>query len=218
METAANMRRRGDWRQSACPPFRAPPHSAVMTAARRRALLGFGLPGLLVCASCRIERAEAGRPGLPAVAASSADSLATAQVMAALRLYYTRLSGRELRVVSRSFWPGATITSIMRAASDAADSVHTVAIADLAGRGRAARECRAGFSDEIARATIATYGPLAQAWVTYRARCGLTRDSTATHYGVDAFLLLQFGGEWRISGLAVTRELRDQPLAHALAP
>jgi hypothetical protein len=185
----------------------------------RRRLGILALAGLLALASCRVDRADAGRPGGAAVAtATPADTLATAQVLGALRLYYARLSGRELRALGASFWPGATITSIMRAPTDTADAVRTLTIEDLAGRGRAAPECRVSFSDEIAHATVATYGPLAQAWVTYRARCGLTRDSTAMHYGVDAFLLMQFRGEWRISGLALTREVPQQPLVRSPAP
>ncbi len=218
METAANMRRPGDRRQSACPPFRAPPHSAVMTAARHRALLGFSLPGLLVCVSCRMERAAAGRPGPPAVAANSADSLATAQVLEALRLYYERLNRRDLKALSRSFWPSATLTTIMPA-PPGGDRVETFSIEELAGtRRRVAPECRVSFSNEMVRATVTTYGALAQAWTVYRFRCGLRRDSTVTHYGVDAFLLMRHHDEWRISGLALTRELRDQPLAHTPAP
>jgi len=176
------------------------------------------LAGLLAVAACRLQRAEAGRPGGVGGAPAADDSAAQGEVLAALRLYYTRLSGRDLRVLSGSFWPGATITSRMRVPGDSVATVHTLTVEDLAARGRAASECRAGFSDEIARATIQTYGPLAQAWVTYRARCGLTRDSTTTHYGVDAFLLMQDRGAWRISGLALTRELPARPLGRPPAP
>jgi hypothetical protein len=189
-----------------------------MAAWRRGALRGLViLPVALAGASCRVERAEAGRTGLSAVPAPG-DSVATAQVLAALRLFYARLSARDLKVVSRSFWPGATLTSIMRAPSAGADTVHTVTIEALAGRGRAAPECPFSLVDEIAHATVAVYGPLAQAWVTYRARCGITPVVTATRFGVDAFLLMRYGGEWRISGLAMTPEVRDQPLARSPAP
>jgi hypothetical protein len=212
------MRRPSRPRQAACPAPGVQPHSGVMTVLRSRARLALlALPAALLLAACRVERADAGRPG-GAVAAPPADSAATAQVLAALRLYYARLSGRELRVLSRSFWPRATITSLMGTPSDTTAAVRTLTIEELAGRGRAAPECRASFSDEMAHASVATYGPLAQAWVTYRARCGVTRDSVATHYGVDAFLLLRHQGEWRISGLALARELPDQPLARSPAP
>lgn len=189
-----------------------------MTPRSRSWLALLALPGALALGSCRVEHADAGRPGGGVLVPPPADSVATAQVLAALRLYYTRLSGRELRVLSRSFWPRATITSIMRAPSDTAEAVRTLTIEDLAGRGRAAPECHISFSDEMAHAAVAAYGPLAQAWVTYRARCGVSRDSTATHYGVDAFLLMRFHGEWRIAGLALTRETPAQPLARPPAP
>lgn len=59
---------------------------------------------------------------------------------------------------------------------------------------------------------VVTYGPLADAWVTYRARFGATRDSALTHHGVDAFHLMKLGGEWRIAGLTFTNETPERPL------
>ncbi len=191
-----------------------------MTVRCPRGWLGVvALPGVVALVSCHVERADAGRPGGPVAAATApADSAATAQVLATLRLFYERLSHRDLRVLSRSFWPHATITSIMRSPADSAAVVATSSIEDLARRGPLAPECRVSLSDEMTHASVTMYGPLAQAWVTYRWRCGLTRDSTVTHNGVDAFELMRFGGEWRISSLAVTRELPDQPLARPATP
>lgn len=184
---------------------------------RRAGVAPLALLGVLAVASCRIERAPSGRPGGPAVAASAADSVASAEVYAALRLYYARLTSRDWTVLAESFWPQATITTIMRPAADSAERVHTIAIEDfvaLATR-HGIHDCPASFSDEIARANVVTYGPLADAWVTYRARCGVTRDSTASHYGMDAFHLMMHGGEWRVTGLAFTMETTDQPLGRA---
>ena len=53
---------------------------------------------------------------------------------------------------------------------------------------------------------------LADAWVTYRAHCGVTRDSVTTHYGIDAIHLVRHRGEWRISGLTFTHEVPGAPL------
>ncbi len=187
-----------------------------MTVSAPRAWLRLlALPGLFALGACRFERAAAGRPGGTMAAP---DTVATAQVLAALRLYYERLNRRDLKVLSRSFWPSATLTSIMPA-PPRTETVQTFSIEELAGsRRRVAPECRVSFSNEMLRATVTTYGPLAQAWATYRFRCGLRRDSTATHYGVDAFLLMRYRGEWRISGLALTREVPELPLAHAPGP
>ncbi len=187
-----------------------------MTAPAPRAWLSLlALPGVIALGACHFERAAAGRPG-GAVAAP--DTVATAQVIAALKQYYERLNRRDLKVLSRSFWPSATLTSIMPV-PHAGDAVQTFSIEELsATRRRVAPECRVSFSNEMLHVAVTTYGPLAQAWATYRFRCGLRRDSTATHYGVDAFLLMRYRGEWRISGLALTREVPELPLAHAPGP
>ena len=180
----------------------------------RAGVVPFALLGVLAVASCRIEHAPLGRPGEP-VAASASDSVASAEVYAALRLFYARLTSRDWKVLAESFWPRATITTIMRPTADSAERVHTIAIEEfvvLASR-HGIRDCPVSFSDEMARANVVTYGPLADAWVTYRARCGVTRDSTATHYGMDAFHLMKHRGEWRVAGLTFTMEIPDQPLS-----
>ena len=181
---------------------------------RRAGVAALALPGALALASCRVERAQSGRLPEPGAAATAADSVASAEVYAALRVYYARLTSRDWKVLAESFWPRATITTIMRPAADSADSVHTIAIEDfvaLATR-HGIRDCPASFSDEIAHANIVTYGPLADAWVTYRAHCGVRPDSIAIHYGMDAFHLMKHHGEWRVAGLTFTMETPDLPL------
>jgi hypothetical protein len=163
--------------------------------------------GALGLAACRVEHATSGRP-----AAAVPDSAVTAQIDATLRLYYARATTGDLADLGRSFWRGATITSIMRTTTDTAARVRPVAIEDLVQRGRAARACPVSFAYEMVRATVETYGPLAEAWAVYRWRCGVSPDSTATSYGVDAFLLMHHDGEWRISSLALTPEVADRPL------
>jgi hypothetical protein len=168
---------------------------------------------LLVAAlgACTVERAPSGRPeGL--AAAPPADSAASAEVYAALRLYYTRVTAREWKLLAQSFWPRAAITAIMRPAAGDTERVQTVTIEEALARASAMRECPASLSDEIARANVVTYGPLADAWVTYRARCGVTRDSVTTHYGIDAFHLMKQGAQWRIASLTVTPEIAGEPL------
>lgn len=185
---------------------------------RRGAPLVLALIGALPVAACRVERAASGRPG-GAPAGPAADSVASAEVYAALRLYYARLTSRDWRTLGESFWPRATITTIMRPASDSAERVHTIPIEEFVALAtmHGIRDCPASFSDEIARANVVTYGPLADAWVTYRAHCGVTRDSVAIHYGMDAFHLMKLRGEWRVTGLTFTMETPDQPLSRAPA-
>lgn len=166
--------------------------------------------GILVVAACSVEHAPSGRPG--AAAPPPADSAASAEVYASLRLYYARLTSRDWKVLALSFWPRGTITSILRSAADTADRVHTIAIEEFVARAGAVPDCPFSFSDEIARANVVTYGPLADAWVTYRARCGVARDSVKTHYGIDAFHLMKHGEEWRIANLTFTMEVAGEPL------
>ncbi|HTT68806.1 MAG TPA: hypothetical protein VMF70_12335 [Gemmatimonadales bacterium] len=172
--------------------------------------------GALPVAACRVERAASGRPGVTP-ASAAADSVATAEVDAALRLYYARLTSRDWKVLAESFWPRATITTIMRPAGATADSVYPTSIEDLVARATKVgiHDCPASFSDEIARANVVTYGPLADAWVVYRAHCGVRPDSVAIHYGMDAFHLMKHHGEWRVTGLTFTMETPDQPLSRA---
>jgi hypothetical protein len=180
--------------------------------ARRIPLAAVLLLGLLPAAACRIERAPSGRPGAAAVAPD--DSAAIDDVLVALRQYYARLTSRDVKALSRSFWPRATVTSIMRTWHDTTERVRPVPIEEVIRGGPLAPECPASLSDEMQSAAVTTYGPLADAWVIYRARCGVSRDSTATHYGVDAFHLMRRGGEWRIAGLAFTHEVAGRPLTH----
>ena len=69
------------------------------------------------------------------------------------------------------------------------------------------------FFEEPVHVDIRTYGPLAEAWVVYRARFGMRRDSVETHYGIDAFHLMKDRGEWRIAALTFTNELPGRLLA-----
>jgi hypothetical protein len=49
-------------------------------------------------------------------------------------------------------------------------------------------------------------------WATFRATFGMAGEAPATHYGVDAFQLLEHDGEWRIVSLGFTQERSAEPL------
>ena len=163
--------------------------------------------------ACSFERAPAGRPG---GAAPPADSAVSSDVYAALRLYYARMTARDWKVLAQSFWPRATITAIMGApgapAFDPRARVQTITVEDAIRQATAMKDCPASFAAELIRANVVTYGPLADAWVTYRVTCGVARDSVATHYGIDAIHLMKHAGEWRIAGLTFTHEIPGLPL------
>jgi len=167
------------------------------------------LLAVLALAACRLQRAPAGNPG--GGYAVEPDSVASAEVSAALRDYYAALSSRDWRRLGAHFLPNATITDLVTTARDTVPRPRTIAIEEFvaqAGRARAM-----GFLDEPMHASVVTYGPLADAWVTYRARIRVRRDSTLTRLGIDAFHLLKVGGRWRITGLAFQNELPGRPIA-----
>lgn len=167
------------------------------------------LAALLALSSCRIERAPAGHPG--GGYAVEPDSVATAEVNAALRAYYTTLSSRDWKRVGAHFLPRGTITDLVRSPGDSTLRPRTIGIEEF--MARAGRVRAYGFTDEPMHASIVTYGPLADAWVTYRARVRLSRGPTETRFGVDAFHLVKVGGRWRIAGLAFQNEVPGRPIA-----
>jgi hypothetical protein len=170
------------------------------------------LPLAVVC--CRIERSASGRPAAARDAASAAapDSAAIAEVDLALRRYYARFSARAWPLWSRSFWPGAVITTRWIPPGDTAVRVHAVTVSEFVRRAPEGPGRLAVFSEEPVRSDIAIYEDLASAWVLYRARFGATPDSVTTHHGIDAFQLLKHAGEWRITSLTFTREVAERPL------
>lgn len=170
------------------------------------AVAGAALPVLL---SCRIERAPAGHPG--GGYAVEPDSVASAEVSAALHAYYASLSSRDWRRWGTHFLPRGTITDLVRLAGDTAARSRTTGIEEFVAR--AGRDRALDVTDEPMHASIVTYGPLADAWVTYRARIRVRRDSTVTRFGIDAFHLVKVGGKWRIAALTFQNELPGQPIA-----
>lgn len=169
------------------------------------------LPALalvLVFSACRVERAPAGRSGGGFVL--EPDSVASAEVYAVLRGYYAALTSGDWRLLGSHFWPRATISTVRAAPEDTVPRVRTVTIEEyVAGAGRAQTEVVAA---EVVRANILTYGALADAWVTYRARVGASAQVAASRYGIDAFHLMKLGGRWRVVSLAFQNEVSGAPI------
>lgn len=166
----------------------------------------------------RVERAASGRPpGARTVADSLAaverDSVAAGEVEEAVRAYYRRLSARDWARFRESFWRGATITTRWTPPGEPAERVEVVTAEEFVRRAPAGPGRLAVFAEEPVRIEVTTYGPLATAWVVYRARLGAAGDSVRTHFGVDAIHLMQQRGEWRIAGLTFTNEIPGRPLA-----
>jgi len=178
-----------------------------------RTRLGRLLAASALLGACSVEHAPSGRPG---GAVPPADSAASADVYSALRLYYARMTARDWTVLSQSFWPRATITAIMAGPPVAGrhdpGHVETITVEEAIRQAQVMKDCPVSFAAELTRANVVTYGPLADAWVTYRVACGVARDSVTTHYGIDAIHLIRHGGEWRIAGLTFTHEIPGSPL------
>jgi hypothetical protein len=99
--------------------------------------------------------------------------------------------------------PGSKVVIPVSASQSVEDAIRQAA---------SMKDCPVSFAAEITRANVVTYGPLADAWVTYRVTCGVSRDSVTTHYGIDAIHLMKHAGEWRIAGLTFTHEIPGLPL------
>ena len=170
---------------------------------------------LLALASCRIERIQ------PPPSRASAAAVPDSAVVAALERYYDRFSRRAWREFRQSFWPGATLTTRWQAPGDTAPRVNAVTLDRFLATTGQGPDRLAVFDERMVRHEVRRYGDLAAAWTTFRATFGLPDSVPQTHYGVDAFVLMEDGGEWRIVSLAFTRELPGDSLpkdAPALAP
>jgi hypothetical protein len=176
------------------------------------ALAPLALAATAALAACRFERAPSGRP--EGGYAPEPDSLASVEVYNALRGYYAALTSRDWRLLGTHFWPRATITTIRVPPGDTAERVHTLSIEEFVAGAGSVRA--AVFSTEPVRASIVTYGDLADAWVTYRARVGAAPGAVAAHHGIDAFHLMRREGRWRIAGLAFQNEVPGRPIAPEL--
>ena len=175
----------------------------------------------LVLSACgklvRVKHAASGRPpGARTVADSLAaverDSAAAADVEAAVREYYRRLSARDWTRFGQSFWRGGTITTGWTPPGERAQRVEVITSDEYIRRAPSGPDRLAVFFEEPVRLDVVTYGPLATAWVVYRARFGATRSSVRTRYGVDAIHLMQNRDEWRIVGLTSTNEIAGRAL------
>jgi hypothetical protein len=169
-----------------------------------RATAPLRLAAGLLAVACHTERIDPG----PARAATAEDSA----VLAALDTYYDRFSRRDWPAFRASFWPGAVI-AVRWVPPGATDTVVALQTLErfLAGTPDGADRL-AVFEERRVHHELQRYGDLAVVWATFRATFGLPGETTATHYGVDAFQLLRHHGEWRIVSLAFTPELAARPL------
>src|SRR5262245_9370069 len=160
---------------------------------------------LFVAAACRIERIDP--PGHSA-ALAPADSA----IVVALETYYDRFSRRDWDGFRSSFWPNAVIAVRWQPPGTPAPVVDVQSLDTFLAHTREGPDRLAVFEERMVDHHITRYGDLASVWVTFRATLGEAGAAPATHYGVDAFQLLEQHGAWRITALTFTRERADDSL------
>lgn len=172
---------------------------------------------VLVVLACRIERAPSGRPTGPATAADTLaqveqDSVAGAQVEAVVRRYYARLAARDWRAVRENFWPGATITTRAAPGDGIGPRVAVLSVDEFLRQAMNGRD-RLPASVFLEHRHVNAYEEIADAWVIWRALA--VRPRAGPQRGLDAFHLVERGGQWRIVSVLTARETPQHPL---LAP
>lgn len=151
----------------------------------RRALLLLWVASMT---SCEPPRVESPNP-------------AESEVHQFLESYYDALSARDWPSFTDHFWPGATMTTIWTPPGEATERVVATSIPDFVAQAPMGPGSREVFEERLISASIEIEGDLAQARARYEARFGDPGEITEWE-GFDAFTLLKFQGEWRISSLA----------------
>jgi hypothetical protein len=168
-------------------------HLPLPNRRRRRVVLASVIIGSLL--SCR-ESNTAGQYQLV-----DEDTTDRREVRATLDSYYDAFSERDWPRFESHFWEGATMTTIWVPEGESVERVVTTSIPDFVAQAPSGPGSREIFEERLVSARIVVEGDLAQVRVTYHARFGDPGDVMKWE-GLDAFTLLRFGGEWRISSLA----------------
>lgn len=132
--------------------------------------------------------------------ASAIPDADTTLVLTALRAYYRDFSARDWVAFQDHFWPGATITTIWPPPGEDSAGVFVSSVPSFVARAPDGPGSRSIFQETMLASRIRVAGPLAQAWVRYRARFGDPGDVVEWE-GTDAFSLLLHDGRWRIVAL-----------------
>ena len=163
----------------------------------------------LTLAACRLEHASSGRPPGPPTEADSLarveqDSSLDAQVQAALRAYFDRLSARDWRGVRGQFTAAAIVVTPSFPQGEKVDDYLRKPPEESRGSMYAAR---------LLHVHVTGYGDVADAWAIYETRWGLRRDSLRTQRAIGAFHFSRERGTWRIASLAIAPEQSSRPLS-----
>jgi hypothetical protein len=126
---------------------------------------------------------------------------AEADVLRAIESYYDAFSSRNWALFEEHFWPGATMTTIWAPPGEEVARVLATTVPDFVAQAPEGPGSREVFEERLVSANITVEGVLAQAWVRYSARFGDPGDISEWE-GRDAFTLLRYSGQWRITSLA----------------
>lgn len=154
-----------------------------------------------------IDREADDAEGDPAVAAAddAVETDDTTEVRTALEAYYDALSDRDWPQFTKSFWSGATLTTVWQEPGTAGPAVSTSTVPEFVARAPEGPDSREIFDEHMLEADLRVEGSLATAWVRYRVRFGDPGD-IAEWEGTDVVTLLQHDGVWRIVSLAFAPE------------
>lgn len=123
------------------------------------------------------------------------------EVRAHLESYYDVFSERDWPRFARHFWDGATMTTVWTPEGERTERVVATTVPDFVAQAPDGPGSREIFEERPVSFRIVVEGDLAQARVRYHARFG-DPGEVIEWDGVDAFTLIRYGGEWKITSLA----------------
>lgn len=117
--------------------------------------------------------------------------------------YYDDFSARDWEAFASHFWPGATLSTVWQPPGEEAPRVVVTTLEDFVEQAPHGPGSREIFEERLLDAEVLSYGNLAHVWASYEARFGDPGDIVSWR-GIDAFTLMNHGGEWKIVSLSYT--------------
>lgn len=139
--------------------------------------------------------------GIASCAPPAADTERDGEVREHLMRYYDALSARDWQLLPASFWPDATLTTIWRPPDESVERVWATTVPAFIAAAPDGPDSQPIFEERPVSMDVHIEGPLASAWVRYRARFGAP-DELVCWTGTDLFTLIRHDEEWRIAGIA----------------
>jgi hypothetical protein len=137
---------------------------------------------------------------VPAPDSTSEGAARTAEVVSVLESYYQALSDRDWPRFANHFWPGATIGTVWQPPDEPAPRVDLQSVQTFIDRAPEGPGSKPIFEERMIGSEVHVQGTLALVYARYRARFG-DPGNVLEWEGLDAFILLEHLGEWRITAL-----------------